>query len=73
MRVLKGLNDFSNNWMATVIGNLVGGPLAVQAFLRTEVGLKDDELSIVTSSGLRVKLYLAARNDSDSQKADPLP
>jgi D-alanyl-D-alanine carboxypeptidase/D-alanyl-D-alanine-endopeptidase (penicillin-binding protein 4) len=52
VRVLKGLNDFSNNWMASVIGNLVGGPLAVQAFLRTEVGLKDDELSIVTSSGL---------------------
>ncbi len=52
VRVLKGLNDFSNNWMATVIGNLVGGPLAVQAFLRTEVGLKDDELSIVTPSGL---------------------
>lgn len=52
VRVLKGLNDFSNNWMATVIGNLVGGPLAVQAFLRTEVGLRDDELSIVTSSGL---------------------
>lgn len=52
VRVLKGLNDFSNNWMANVIGNLVGGPLAVQAFLRTEVGLKDDELSIVTSSGL---------------------
>jgi serine-type D-Ala-D-Ala carboxypeptidase/endopeptidase (penicillin-binding protein 4) len=52
VRVLKGLNDFSNNWMATVIGNLVGGPLAVQAFLRTEVGLKEDELSIVTPSGL---------------------
>ncbi|HJQ69980.1 MAG TPA: D-alanyl-D-alanine carboxypeptidase [Blastocatellia bacterium] len=52
VRVLKGLNDFSNNWMANVIGNLVGGPLAVQAFLRTEVGLKDEELNIVTSSGL---------------------
>ncbi|HKG23162.1 MAG TPA: D-alanyl-D-alanine carboxypeptidase [Blastocatellia bacterium] len=52
VRVLKGLNDFSNNWMATVIGNLVGGPLAVQHFLRTEVGLKDEELNIVTSSGL---------------------
>jgi len=52
LRVLKGLNDFSNNWMATVIGNMVGGPYAVQAFLRTEVGLKDDELSIITPSGL---------------------
>jgi D-alanyl-D-alanine carboxypeptidase/D-alanyl-D-alanine-endopeptidase (penicillin-binding protein 4) len=52
VRVLKGLNDFSNNWMATVIGNMVGGPMAVQAFLRTEVGLKDEELSIITPSGL---------------------
>ncbi|HYP26063.1 MAG TPA: D-alanyl-D-alanine carboxypeptidase [Blastocatellia bacterium] len=52
VRVLKGLNDFSNNWMASVIGNLVGGPLAVQHFLRTEVGLKEEELNIVTSSGL---------------------
>jgi D-alanyl-D-alanine carboxypeptidase/D-alanyl-D-alanine-endopeptidase (penicillin-binding protein 4) len=52
VRVLKGLNDFSNNWMANVIGNLVGGPLAVQEFLRSEVGLKNEELSIVTSSGL---------------------
>jgi D-alanyl-D-alanine carboxypeptidase/D-alanyl-D-alanine-endopeptidase (penicillin-binding protein 4) len=41
LRVLKGLNDFSNNWMATVIGNLVGGPDAVERFLKTEVGFKE--------------------------------
>lgn len=52
LRVLKGLNDFSNNWMATVIGNLVGGPDAVERFLKTEVGFKDDEISVATSSGL---------------------
>jgi D-alanyl-D-alanine carboxypeptidase/D-alanyl-D-alanine-endopeptidase (penicillin-binding protein 4) len=52
LRVLKGLNDFSNNWMATVIGNLVGGPDAVERFLKTEVGFKDDEVSFATSSGL---------------------
>lgn len=52
LRVLKGLNDFSNNWMATVIGNLVGGPDAVVRFLQTEVGFKDDEVSFATSSGL---------------------
>jgi D-alanyl-D-alanine carboxypeptidase/D-alanyl-D-alanine-endopeptidase (penicillin-binding protein 4) len=52
VRVLKGLNDFSNNWMASVIGNLVGGPVAVQRFLETEVGLAGDELNIVTASGL---------------------
>ncbi|MGH9762113.1 MAG: D-alanyl-D-alanine carboxypeptidase, partial [Blastocatellia bacterium] len=33
VRVLKGQNDFSNNWMATVIGNLVGGPDAVDRYL----------------------------------------
>lgn len=52
LRVLKGLNDFSNNWMAMVIGNLVGGPDAVERFLQTEVGFKEDEVRFATSSGL---------------------
>ncbi|MEP6637694.1 MAG: D-alanyl-D-alanine carboxypeptidase, partial [Acidobacteriota bacterium] len=52
LRVLKGLNDFSNNWMATVIGNLVGGPDAVERFLKTDVGFRDDEIRFATSSGL---------------------
>ncbi|HLF84214.1 MAG TPA: D-alanyl-D-alanine carboxypeptidase, partial [Blastocatellia bacterium] len=52
LRVLKGLNDFSNNWMANVIGNLVGGPDAVERFLQTEVGFKEDEVRFATSSGL---------------------
>lgn len=52
LRVLKGLNDFSNNWMANVIGNLVGGPDAVERFLKTEVGFKEDEVRFATSSGL---------------------
>jgi D-alanyl-D-alanine carboxypeptidase/D-alanyl-D-alanine-endopeptidase (penicillin-binding protein 4) len=52
VRVLKALNDFSNNWMAAAIGNLVGGPDAVQRFLQTEVGFGGDELNIATSSGL---------------------
>jgi D-alanyl-D-alanine carboxypeptidase/D-alanyl-D-alanine-endopeptidase (penicillin-binding protein 4) len=52
VRVLKGLNDFSNNWMAGVIGSLVGGPDAVQRFLESEVGLNGEELNIVTASGL---------------------
>src|SRR6185369_6708771 len=52
LRVLKGLNDFSNNWMATVIGNLVGGPDAVERFLKTDVGFKEDEVRFATSSGL---------------------
>lgn len=52
LRVLKGLNDFSNNWMAMIIGNLVGGPDAVERFLTTEVGFKEDEVRFATSSGL---------------------
>jgi D-alanyl-D-alanine carboxypeptidase len=52
LRVLKGLNDFSNNWMATVIGNLVGGPDAVERFLISEVGFKEDEVQFASSSGL---------------------
>ncbi|HEY3137722.1 MAG TPA: D-alanyl-D-alanine carboxypeptidase [Blastocatellia bacterium] len=52
VRTLKGLNDFSNNWMATVIGNLVGGPDAVERFLKIELGFKEDEVRFATSSGL---------------------
>ena len=52
VRLLKGLNDFSNNWMASAVGNMVGGPDAVERFLKTEVGLKAEELNIVTASGL---------------------
>jgi D-alanyl-D-alanine carboxypeptidase/D-alanyl-D-alanine-endopeptidase (penicillin-binding protein 4) len=52
IRVLKGQNDFSNNWMATMIGDMVGGPDAVDRFLEESIGLKGDEIRIVTSSGL---------------------
>jgi len=52
VRLLKGLNDFSDNWMATMVGNLVGGPDAVERFLETEVGFKADEVKFATSSGL---------------------
>jgi D-alanyl-D-alanine carboxypeptidase/D-alanyl-D-alanine-endopeptidase (penicillin-binding protein 4) len=38
--------------MASVIGNLVGGPDAVERFLKTEVGFKEDEVRFATSSGL---------------------
>ena len=52
IRILKALNDFSNNWMSAMVGNLVGGPDAVQKFLEREVGFKNEEIDIVTSSGL---------------------
>jgi len=52
VRVLKALNDFSNNWMAHMIGNMVGGPDAVARFLTTDVGLREDEVRLATSSGL---------------------
>lgn len=52
VRVLKGLNDFSNNWMAHRIGDLVGGPDAVERFLQTQVGLSGEEVGLVTASGL---------------------
>src|SRR5260370_32728381 len=44
VRVLKGLNDFSNNWMAGIIGDLVGGPEAVERFLENTIGLKPEEV-----------------------------
>jgi D-alanyl-D-alanine carboxypeptidase/D-alanyl-D-alanine-endopeptidase (penicillin-binding protein 4) len=60
LRVLKGLNDFSNNWMATVIGDLVGGTDAVERFLKTEVGFKEDEVQFATPSGLGAN-YISPR------------
>ena len=60
LRVLKGLNDFSNNWMATVIGDLVGGTDAVERFLKTEVGFKEDEVEFATPSGLGAN-YISPR------------
>ena len=56
VRVLKVLNDFSDNWMATAIGQLVGGPDSVEQFLQTAVGLKSEETRIVTASGLGTNL-----------------
>jgi D-alanyl-D-alanine carboxypeptidase/D-alanyl-D-alanine-endopeptidase (penicillin-binding protein 4) len=61
VRLLKGLNDFSNNWMAHVIGNLVGGPDAVERFLVAEVGFKEDEATFATSSGLGAN-YISPRS-----------
>ncbi len=60
LRVLKGLNDFSNNWMATVIGDLVGGTDAVERFLKMEVGFKEDEVEFATPSGLGAN-YISPR------------
>lgn len=60
VRVLKALNDFSNNWMAHVIGNLVGGSDAVQRFLESEVGLSGEEINIATTSGLGAN-YISPR------------
>jgi D-alanyl-D-alanine carboxypeptidase/D-alanyl-D-alanine-endopeptidase (penicillin-binding protein 4) len=52
VRVLKGQNDFSNNWMAGVIGDLVGGPESVERFLEDTIHLKPEDVRIVTASGL---------------------
>ncbi len=60
VRMLKALNDFSNNWMAHVIGNLVGGSDAVERFLENEVGLSGEEINIATTSGLGAN-YISPR------------
>jgi D-alanyl-D-alanine carboxypeptidase/D-alanyl-D-alanine-endopeptidase (penicillin-binding protein 4) len=56
VRVLKGQNDFSNNWMAGMIGDMVGGPDAVKRFLETSLGLRGEEVRIATASGLGANL-----------------
>jgi D-alanyl-D-alanine carboxypeptidase/D-alanyl-D-alanine-endopeptidase (penicillin-binding protein 4) len=47
--------------MATVIGNLVGGPDAVERFLKMEVGFRDDEVQFATPSGLGAN-YISPRS-----------
>jgi D-alanyl-D-alanine carboxypeptidase/D-alanyl-D-alanine-endopeptidase (penicillin-binding protein 4) len=52
VKILKQLNNFSNNWMAHVIGNSVGGASGVRQRLGTDVRIPFDEFRLQTTSGL---------------------
>lgn len=50
--ILKRQNDYSNNFMAEVIGRQVGGPNAIERFLIDRVGIEPRDIEIGTASGL---------------------
>lgn len=52
VKILKQLNNYSNNWMAHVIGAKVGGPTSVQRSVVDRFNIPDGELYLDTCSGL---------------------
>lgn len=50
--LLKIQNDYSSNFMATVIGRTVGGPSAIEKFLVDKVGVDKSDVRIETACGL---------------------
>lgn len=54
LALLKDMLSRSDNEMAAVFGNLLGGPQAVAKTCRADFAVTSDALSIATSSGLQV-------------------
>ncbi|MGB5038606.1 MAG: D-alanyl-D-alanine carboxypeptidase [Blastocatellia bacterium] len=52
VKILKQLNNYSNNWMASVIGAKVGGPSYVEHSVAQRFGIPSRELYFDTCSGL---------------------
>lgn len=52
IELLKRQNDFSNNFMAEVVGHHIGGPGEIASFLRDKVKIPATELKVVSASGL---------------------
>jgi serine-type D-Ala-D-Ala carboxypeptidase/endopeptidase (penicillin-binding protein 4) len=52
IKVLKQQNNFSNNWMAHVLGASIGGTNAVEMTLGSSFGIAPSEVRLQTTSGL---------------------
>jgi D-alanyl-D-alanine carboxypeptidase/D-alanyl-D-alanine-endopeptidase (penicillin-binding protein 4) len=52
VKVLKQLNNYSNNWVSHVVGAKVGGAPAVRGALGSELGLPTRDFYLQTTSGL---------------------
>jgi serine-type D-Ala-D-Ala carboxypeptidase/endopeptidase (penicillin-binding protein 4) len=50
--ILKMQNDYSNNFMAEVVGEKIGGPKVIEKFLIEKVKLSPNQLEVVSASGL---------------------
>lgn len=52
VKILKQLNNYSNNWMAAVVGNTVGGAPSVEQSIVTRLRIPTRECYLDTCSGL---------------------
>jgi serine-type D-Ala-D-Ala carboxypeptidase/endopeptidase (penicillin-binding protein 4) len=52
IKVLKQLNNYSNNWTAHVLGTAIGGTNAVEYTLGSSFGIASSDVRLQTTSGL---------------------
>jgi D-alanyl-D-alanine carboxypeptidase/D-alanyl-D-alanine-endopeptidase (penicillin-binding protein 4) len=52
LKILKQLNNYSNNWISHVVGNRVGGAAAVRGALGAQLRLPSQDFYLQTTSGL---------------------
>ncbi|MBN8724969.1 MAG: D-alanyl-D-alanine carboxypeptidase [Acidobacteria bacterium] len=50
--ILKMQNDYSNNFMAEVVGEKIGGPKVIEKFLIEKVKISPSQLEVASASGL---------------------
>ncbi len=50
--ILKMQNDYSNNFMAEVVGEKIGGPKVIEKFLIEKVKISPNQLEVASASGL---------------------
>jgi D-alanyl-D-alanine carboxypeptidase/D-alanyl-D-alanine-endopeptidase (penicillin-binding protein 4) len=83
VKILKRQNNFSNNWMAHVIGGFVGGVGAVRSSVLDRFGIPPNELFLDSTSGLgsngmrptdvvRLLRELRERLDKDAMRPEML-
>ena len=83
--IVKVVNCYSNNFLAERLGDMLGGPYAVSRVVHLNAGVRPDEFSLQTASGLGInrvtprammKVLRALRNDLARHKmtfADIMP
>jgi D-alanyl-D-alanine carboxypeptidase/D-alanyl-D-alanine-endopeptidase (penicillin-binding protein 4) len=59
--LLRQMNIYSNNVMAEMLANLLGGAEAVDAIATRATGVREDEIQLINGSGLGVENRLSPR------------
>lgn len=80
IKILKQLNNYSNNWMAHVIGARVGGPVSIERRIEERLRVGPEYIRFQTTSGLGdnnlrpldvVSLLIDLRSTLDEQHFGP--